>query len=94
MTYLVNIGYEFRDALCTCKLRAAKYGERVGPAKQVKHATTANFDLGLSGLSPLPHILFHQLQGLIVSSPDPPRHVPSENWRGKNGHCSGHSGRM
>ena len=25
---------EFREALCTCKLRAAKYGERVGPANQ------------------------------------------------------------
>ena len=44
---------EFRDSLCTCKLRAAKYSERVGPTN---HATTANFDLGLSGLVPLLHI--------------------------------------
>ena len=27
---------EFRDALCTCKLGAAKYGERVSPANQLQ----------------------------------------------------------
>ena len=27
---------EFRNALCTCKLGAAKYGEQVGPANQLQ----------------------------------------------------------
>ena len=37
---------EFHDALCGCKLGAAKYGKRVGPGNQLQ----------LSGLAPLPHI--------------------------------------
>ena len=49
----IRSSVEFHDALCTCKLGAAKYGERVGP--EIKPATV-NFDLGLFGLAPLPLI--------------------------------------
>ena len=51
----IRSSVEFHDALCTCKLGAVKYGERVGP--EIKPATV-NFDLGLFGL-PLIQKLFY-----------------------------------
>ena len=35
----IRSSVEFRDALCTCKLGAVKYGERVGPANQLQQTS-------------------------------------------------------
>ena len=54
----IRSSVEFHDALCTCKLGAAKYGERIGPANQLQRTST------LWTCAPLPprhsKTVFHQ----------------------------------